>query len=361
MSNKDIKHAKKNSVTWLVVAAIGFFGLILLIYWALLTRHHERRDSVTPSLTVQAVPVTERMVMQVVEAVGTARAIESVTIAANVTEYVVKINFHDGDWVEKGDVLIELDPATISAQYRDTLARSQEAALQHERIKQLVSRKFATKAELDTLEANMKSTRARLDEFEARLKYYQIVAPFSGVLGFRQISLGALIEPGDEIATLDKIQPIEVDFTVPEKYLSYLNRGRVLTVSSVAYPDAEFKGKIQTILNRIDEQTRSVTVRGRLDNNKHLLRPGMLLSIHLPLGKQKSLSVPEEALLAEGMQRYVFIVKNGLAKKIFVEIVNRDKADIAVRGNLKPGELVVTDGGFRLKDGQPVKVGNEAR
>ena len=277
----------------------AFFFLLLLACFA----YYFYKQSVVyeiPSkpkrhVSVSVVLLKYETITPDIEAIGSTKAFESVTISANITEFVRKIHFNDGDSVKKGDVLVELESEEEKAQLVSAKARLIEAKLHYKRTLKLLKDRYSAQSEHDTREADLKSAKAQLDQMQAKLKDRIIRAPFSGILGFRQISEGTLLEPGDKIVTLDMLQPIKVDFSLAERYLSQIYKGQPFIAYSVAYPDKVFKGKIATIRSRIEEQTRTVMVRGVIDNQLNQLKPGMLLKINIPLSPKKVLVIPEQA------------------------------------------------------------------
>lgn len=307
-------------------------------------------------VTVVVSPVTEMLFVDSIQAIGTAKANESVVITAKVTETVRRVNFDDGLVVEKGAVLVELTNAEEAALLAEAQANLTEADLQYERIADLVTRGNATRARLDEQTGLRNAARARVEALEARLADRLIRAPFSGILGFRRVSPGTLVTPGTEIATLDDIDVIKLDFSVPELYLAALRPGLEVVARSVAYPDQEFLGKIQTVESRIDPATRSVSVRALVDNPERLLRPGMLLTVNVIRSRETLPAVTEGALIPLQDRHYVFSVEDGRAVQKAVEIGRRRPGYVEVRQGLETGDVVVVEGQIRLQDGMPVKV-----
>ncbi len=350
---------KKVLITILVFAVIMFTIFMVIV----MSEEESRLQARQPVTLIETTPVIQRTVTETLEAVGTAKAYESVTISANVTEYISQLHFEDGDRVQKGDILVELETAEEMAQLQEAEARLMEARLQFKRIQNLVKRDFSSQAELDTLKANADSAKAQLERIKTTIADRSITAPFDGILGFRKVSEGALLEPGDQIVTLDMIQPLRIDFSVPEKYLNQIRVGQAFKARSIAYAEDIITGKIATVDSRIDEQTRSVIVRGQMDNQQLKLKPGMLLKISLPIASRQVLTIPEEALLAQGNKRYIFIVPRGgnIAERHEVKIISREGPLINIDSEIDPDALVVTRGAFKLQDGQKVKIKNVAQ
>ncbi|RMF08667.1 MAG: efflux RND transporter periplasmic adaptor subunit [Alphaproteobacteria bacterium] len=302
--------------------------------------------------TVRPVDFADR-----IQAIGTAKANESVEITAKVTDTVRRVNFEDGMEVEAGQVLVELTRAEELALLEEAKATLAEAEQQHRRIADLVSRGSASRARLDEQTRIRDAARARVDALEARLADRLIRAPFSGILGFRQVSPGTLISPGTVITTLDDVDPIKLDFAVPEGFLSSLKPGLEIEARAAAYGDRVFSGVVQTIESRVDPATRAVTVRAIIANPERLLRPGMLLTVDVIRNRQRLLAVPEEALIPIQSRQYVYVVRDdGTAERVAVELGRRRPGVVEVRAGLKEGDRVVVEGAIRLTPGAIVRI-----
>ncbi len=280
-----------------------------------------------------------------IEAVGTARANESVLITARVTDTVVAVHFEGGQTVEAGDVLVGLTSAEESAQLSQARANYVEAKRQYARAEELFASASESRAKLDQQLAARDAARARLGELEARLADHLIRAPFGGVLGLRAVSPGTLLKPGDPITTLDDIDVIKLDFTVPEGFLSALRTGLAVRAASVAYPGEWFTGTVTGVDTRINPRTRAVTVRAELPNPGHRLRPGMLLSVGLETRRTLSPAVPEEALVSLGEQQFVVLVdEEDRAQRVEVAIGRRVPGLVEILSGVSAGDRVIVEG-----------------
>jgi membrane fusion protein (multidrug efflux system) len=296
----------------------------------------------------------------VLEAIGTARANESVIITAKVTEMVRATHFTDGQHVEKNAILVELTSAQDSAELTAARAEFDEANKQFDRIADLQSRGTVSQSRLDQQRALRDTARARMGSVEARLADRLIKAPFAGALGLRLVSPGTLVQPGDTITTLDDIRIIKIDFSVPENFLSALQPGLTISSVSAAYPERLFEGIVKTVDTRVDPVTRSVVVRAEIDNEEALLRPGMLLTIDLINNKRRSIVIPEEALVAVKLQKFVYVVGDDLtAARREVTIGRRRPGVVEILDGLSEGEAVITRGTHIVRDGGAVKVIDE--
>ncbi|HEX4854709.1 efflux RND transporter periplasmic adaptor subunit [Arenimonas sp.] len=308
-----------------------------------------------PAATVTATTVAVQPWSDTLEALGTARANESVMLTAKVTETVVKVNFEDGDLVEAGDVLVDLSGRVEVAGLAEAAAAYREAEQQFRRQQQLAAQKLIPAGQLDTQRAAMESSRARLDATRARLSDRVITAPFAGVLGFRQVSPGTLVTPGTAIASLDDVSVIKLDFAVPEAFLSAVAPGQAITAGSAAWPDREYSGLVTTVDSRVDPVTRAVTVRAELPNPDRELRPGMLLTVRLFRPERQALVVPEIAVIQVAQRAHVFRIKDdGSVEQVFVTLGQRRRGEVEVVEGLSAGDRIVVDGVVKLRDGARV-------
>ncbi len=294
-----------------------------------------------------------------VEALGTLRAKESVALTAAVTETVTAIHFDDGERVEAGQVLVEMTRGEERALLEEARATVDEAHAQYKRIKSLVAQGKAAKSLLDQQRREWKTARARLTAVESRLADRLVRAPFAGVVGLRNISLGALVAPGDLIITLDDDSMMKLDFAVPSTYLGTLAPGLAIVASARAYGEREFKGEVKSIDSRVDPVTRSVMVRAMLPNPDRALKPGMLMQVELLKNPRQALVIPEDALVPQGDKQYVLVVNEADGNKVVrreVRIGARRPGEVEVLHGLAQGEKVITDGTIKVRPDQPVAV-----
>ncbi|MEA3011329.1 MAG: rane fusion protein multidrug efflux system [Sphingomonadales bacterium] len=317
----------------------------------------EEKGKARPAPVVKVEPATTMRFAETIEAVGTARANEQVTLSAPVTERLVRLGFDDGAFVRKGQVIAVLAQGQESAQLAEAQARQREAQQQLGRIETLKRRGFATQSSLDTQVAAASAARAQASEARASISERVIQAPFSGYASLRTISPGAVVSSGTPIATISDISTIKLDFPVPETLLSTLRQGLTIQATSAAYPDQPFRGQIANVDPVIDPNTRSVVVRAHLPNTDGKLKPGMLLTVAIETAPRLGLSVPELAIVGEGDQRFVYVVgSDGKAKRTPVKTGLRSAGRIEILEGLEPGARVVTEGVVKLADGMKVKV-----
>lgn len=295
------------------------------------------------------------------EALGTLRANESVVVTANVTETISDIHFEDGQRVNAGDILVEMTSAEEDALLEEVRARVDEAERQYDRVQSLAERGSASASLLDERRRELDTARATLVAVESRLKDRVVKAPFAGVVGLRNISLGALVEPGDVITTLDDDRTMKLDFTVPSIFLPSLRPGLAIEARAPALGEQRFDGEISAVDTRVDPVTRSVQVRALLPNPERVLRPGLLMRVELLRNPRRAPTLPEEALLHRGDDHFVLALTQGddgatLAERRQVQIGARRPGFVEITDGLQAGARVITHGNDKAKPGEPVSV-----
>lgn len=308
-----------------------------------------------PAIPVIAAVVKPVQWRDTIEALGTARANESVTITAKVSEIVRKVAFESGDIVAAGDVLVDLSSGAQLAGLEEARAAYQEAERQLKRQQELAERQLVSVSQIDTQRAARDAARARMDVVRAQLSDRVITAPFDGVLGLRQVSPGSLVTPGTPIATLDDISVIKLDFSVPERFLSVLASGQEIAARSETYPGRAFQGRVASVDSRIDPVTRSVAVRAEIRNPDRLLRPGMLMSVQLFREPRDTLVVPEIAIMQVGVESFVYrVTAEQTAERVQVRLGARRKGEVEIVSGVAAGDRIVTEGTVKLRDGMRV-------
>ncbi|MCP5158069.1 MAG: efflux RND transporter periplasmic adaptor subunit [Gammaproteobacteria bacterium] len=294
-----------------------------------------------------------------VEALGTLRANESVSLTASVTETVTGIYFDDGERVKAGTTLVEMTSAEEHAQLEEAQAMTQEAKSQFERVQSLATQGTASRSLLDERRRDWETARARFAAIESRLADRLVKAPFSGVVGLRNLSLGALVTPGDLITTLDDDRVMKLEFSVPSTFLETLRPGLSVVAKARAYGDREFIGRVVSIDSRIDPVTRSIVVRAVLPNADRALKPGLLMRVELLKNPRDGVVIPETALAPLGQQQYVLVVhaaQDHQVERREVKIGVRRPGEVEVIEGLKPGEKVITHGIQIVRPGQNVTI-----
>ena len=294
------------------------------------------------------------------EALGTAKANESVVITANVTETVEEILFDDRDEVRKGQVLLRLKQDEEQAALQAAQARLDQRQAAYGRAQELEKQQALSTATLQERQALLRQVEGEVEVIRSQIDDRVIRAPFDGVLGLRHISVGALVRPGDPITTIDDLSQIKVDFEAPSIFLSALRPGLRIEGRIRAYPDRVFQGEVRNIDTRIDPATRTVSVRAILPNEEGLLRPGLLISIRLSQNPRNALLIPEGAVIQRAQSSFVY------------KIVEGDEGPRAVETKIKPGirvtgkievldgigaeDRLVLHGLMQIRDGAPVRI-----
>jgi membrane fusion protein (multidrug efflux system) len=290
------------------------------------------------------------------EALGTAKANESLDITAKLTNRLVAFHFREGQQVAKDTVLVEFDGNEARAAVAAAEAAVNDSTRQANRSRELYQSKMLPLSSLEQLEATRLTSQAQLDAARARLNDTVIKAPFPGRVGLRNVSVGSLVTPGQVITTLDDTSVIKLDFTVPETYLAALAEGQEISAVSATYPDSTFNGRVATVGTRVDPVSRSATVRALVANRDGRLKPGMFLTVHVRRPAGKALMIPEQALVPEGSHQYVYVVRNGVAARVEITIGRRRSGEVEVTKNLQSGDLLVVEGGEKLREGAAVNV-----
>ena len=287
------------------------------------------------------------------EALGNARANESIEVRAEITAALTAIRFTEGQWIEKGTVLVELENAEQLAGLAAAKARLVESTSLLRRSEELFKTKAVSESQMEQLRAKQESDVASVNAEQSRLDQTVIRAPFSGRLGLRQVSVGAVLDTDTVITTLDDTSAIKLDFDVPEVFLASLEPGLKVTAHSAAWPDTQFVGEVSTIDTRVDPISRTITVRAVLPNADNQLRPGMFLTVSLLKEDIQSLVIPEEAIVPERSKQFVFVVGAGeIAELREVQTGRRRPGEVEILQGLAEGEKVITEGTLKARPGQ---------
>jgi membrane fusion protein (multidrug efflux system) len=346
-----------------VVAVLATAGTAGWYYRDAWLPGQQAKASATTTPAQRAVPVEAKQVRvgpidDTVEAVGTALANESVNITSKTSGIVKAIRFEEGQLVKAGTVILELDDREPSADLEAARATRDQARLALNRARSLLSTGNAPQARVDDLDGAYRTAEARAKVIEARVQDLKIVAPFSGRVGIRRVSLGTLISVGTLITTLDDTDKIKLRFFVPEAAISSLRPGATVNASGNSAPGRAFAGKIASIDTRVDATTRAIEVRAEFPNPDGALKPGMFLTVKLALNRRdNAMIVPEEAVVPEGIRQYVYTVADGKAVKTEVKLGSRLPGEVEIREGLQPSSVIITGGIQKIRDGSPVRTG----
>lgn len=315
----------------------------------------------TTATAVRLETVRSEAVADRVEALGTLRANEAVELTVNVSEIVDVIRFDSGQRVKKGDVLVEMASAEERALLQEAQYTLEEASSQLERIRSLIARGDASKSVFDERLREYNVARARVQGIESRLADRRVTAPFDGVLGLRNISPGTYVAAGDVITTLIDDSRMKLDFSVPSVFLQTLTQGMSITAQARAFPDSAFTGTVESIDNRIDPVSRTITIRAVLPNDSGVLRPGLLMEVDLLTRERTALVIPELALVPQGQRQFVFVAMPGegnqlLAEQRLVSVGSRWLGKVEITSGLQVGERVVSHGTVKVRDQMLIRV-----
>jgi membrane fusion protein (multidrug efflux system) len=309
-----------------------------------------------PPALVEVREVSFAEVSDEIEATGTLEANESVIVTSTVTDIVSSINFDDGQSVEKGEILLTLSNDEQSAELDEALANLNESKRQLSRLEG-IGGSLASESDIDLARAQVDVNRGRLEAIKARLADRIVSAPFSGVLGIRKVSVGAVVGPNTEIARLDDISVLNLDFTVPEVYLGKLSAGAQVKAKSPAKPGTEFEGIVSFVDSRVDVATRAVQVRAKIPNPELELLPGMLMTVTLYARPREAMVIAESALKQVGERSYVFVLtEENSVERRQIQIDKRLPGQVVVSEGLTLGEKVVVDGTLSIRDGNTVRL-----
>jgi membrane fusion protein, multidrug efflux system len=309
-------------------------------------------------VTVAAVAATRGPITIEFEGVGSLRANEAVTVTAKVPGIVREISFHETDEVRAGQPLLRLDDEEARANLAVAEAARRNAAQLLERAKALVASQAVSRSRVDELQAQLDSATAQVRAAEARLRDLTIVAPFAGKTGLRRVSPGALIAPGAEITTLDDVAVMRLDFALPDTLLGSVAPGQtVKAFASETAVAAPVTGTVRAVDTRLSAGSRQAMVSANLPNPDRLLRPGMFLRVRLELERRDdAVLIPEEALVTSSGSHFVYVVADNRATRRAVTIGATSGGRAEVQSGIAPGELVVTRGTIKLRDGLPVRL-----
>lgn len=306
---------------------------------------------------VEAVKVEMTTLPDDVAAVGTLLANESVVLRPEIAGRIDRINFAEGMPVAKGALLVALDASTQAADLQQARANLALSQANYKRTVELLGKKFVSERSKDEAAANLKVQQAVAAQAEARLSKTRIVAPFAAVAGIRNVSVGDYVKEGQDLVNLEDISVLKVDFKLPERYFSRVATGQEVELSTDARPTETFKASIAAVDPLIDSSGRAVALRAHLSNADAKLRPGMFVRVRLIFGSRKDVMiVPEETLVPSGSDQYLFRISDGKAERVKVGVGVRRGTQVEITQGVRPGDLVVTAGQLKLRDGAPVKV-----
>ncbi len=344
--------------------ALIFVGLLVvsagvgLMYGPQLMASEPEKQAAPPAMPPMPVETAEVRIAdsdKLLSAVGSLRSEESVVIAAEIAGRIEKIGFGEGEQTKQGKLLIKLDSAVLQAELDRAVASRDLSKSNYQRAENLLKDHAVSKQERDEAYAKWQLDEASVRLAQAQLAKTTIKAPFSGTLGLRQVSLGDYIQPGQPLVNLEAIEQLKVEFSIPEKYIAEVKTGQKVELQSDAYPQRSFAALVYAIDPQVDEQSRSLVVRGLLDNADHQLFPGQFVKVQLSVAtRTNALFIPEQALIPQPNTKLVFKVVEGKAQMVPVETGTRVKGWVEITSGLNAGDVVVTGGHQKIGPGSPV-------
>ena len=305
---------------------------------------------------VEVAPVNRIRLERAIAAVGTLRSHDSVMLRPEISGRIAEINFTEGGKVSKGQVLVKLDDSVPKARLQQARANLQLAGSQHRRSVQLTKQGFVSAQARDEAASNLAVQQAAVALAEAELEKTTIEAPFDGLVGLRTVSVGDYVGPGTDLVPIEAIDPLNVDFRIPEQFLSTVSVGSRLLVSFDALSGVEREGTVGAISPLVDVGGRSLLLRAHIPNPDNLLRPGLFARVKLELAETQGLVVPETALSPSGDAQYVYRVENGVVQRVMVQIGQRSGPQVEIVNGLNEGDQVIVSGLQKVRDGMEVEI-----
>lgn len=365
-----LKVKSKRKMIWRAIIGVAAVFIVLVLIKVLQIVTMARMPHDMPATTVTSATVKEADWAPMFSSVGSVSAVQGAVVSAELNGVVAEITFQNGGIAKKGDVLMKLDTSAEGAQLKTAIADLELARRDLERSRDLAARKVTSKAELDAAESKFKQKEGTVDNMRAMMTKKEVRAPFDGQLGIRQVNIGQTINAGQPVVALTALDPVYVDFALPQQEMAKLAAGFDVRVHSDAMPGREFKGKLTAINSMVDPITRNVTLQATLENQDHVLRPGMFGKIELELPeKHKTLVVPGSAISYAPFGDSVYVIEKKKDQKTgkesqtirqqFVRVGEARGDFVAINEGLKGGEIIVGTGVFKLRNGMPVAINND--
>jgi len=356
----------------LFLAILGLVALIVVLLGvkAMQIGKMMHNPMMMPATTVTSATVKEEDWAPTLSAVGSISAVQGAVVSTELGGIVSEIGFQNGSEAKKGEVLLKLDSSSEEAQLHTAEADLELARANLQRERNLAARKVVSKQELDAAESTFGQKQGTVDNMRAFIAKKQVHAPFDGQLGIRQVNVGQMINSGQQVVSLQALDPVYVDFALPQQELSKLSAGFEVHVHTDLVLGREFNGKLTAINSMVDPVTRNVSLQATLANPDHALRPGMFAKVDLILPeKNKALVIPGSAISYAPYGDSVFVIEKGKDPKTgkptqtirqqFVRVGEARGDFVSITRGLKPGELVVSTGVFKLRNGMPVTINND--
>ncbi len=361
----------KRMILMLLAVAL-FISVLGFIKFRQIQAATQTQSTMQPPPTAVTTIVAKREVWPAtLDVIGTMEAVQGVTVSADLPGLIEKINFDSGKQVHQGDVLVELDTRQERAQLADVEAQNDLTRLNFDRMQKLVNAGVISRLDYDRATADQKQTEAKVSEIRATIQRKTIRAPFSGVLGIRKVNLGQYLSAGDAVVPLQALNPIYVNFGVPQQSAGEVQAGRTLRISTDGLKGQEFSGRVTAVDSVVDPTTRNVQVQATLANPGGKLHPGMFVQVKVKLGQSRSvIALPISAVNYAPYGDSVYVVSDlkdpsgkpyrGVRQQ-FVKVEGSKGDQVAVISGVNPGDEVVSSGVFKLRNGAAVQINNKVQ
>lgn len=356
-----IKNILRPKSLWAIFALVELVIIICVALWALIAWLKDddaaQKKYQLPTVTVEAKPVERTDFETFISAVGTLKANESIIVRPQEGGVIKSVSFSSGEYVKKGEVLLELEDRVLQAQLQEALAKRDTRKAEYDRAESLFAKKAYPKSKRDEALGNYKVSKASVDLMQAKVQQSILSAPFDGIVGLKDVSVGAYIKPGEEIVSLDNVDPILIDFRISEIHLDKVTVGQTVQVEIDGFSQNLYEATIEAIDPVVDAAGHSIRVRAKMQNRGRDLKPGLFARVRFTESlHEKTMIVPESAVETEGNQEFVYAVIDGIARRAPIKTGGRNGRDVEVKSGLQPGMMVVTSGQMRIGEGFPVIV-----
>lgn len=304
-------------------------------------------------LPAEVVHAQEQSIPTYIEAIGTLKANESLILRPEITGRIDAIHFTEGSRVEKNSPLVHFDNAIYKAQVDEAKARVLLSETEFRRVDKLFNKGATSGTNRDSALAQMQINEAQLQQAQVTLEKMTLKAPFSGIVGLRQFSLGDYIIAGSDMLKIVDVSRMKIDFKIPEIYLPEVKKGQLLNIKLPSFPNQEFQGEVIAISPQISEQGRNIEVRAALPNPNNILRPGLFAKVKLLVKEEVTVVIPEQAIIPQGNQFLVYLYKDNKVTPAPIKINQRFKGQVSITG-INPNDVVITAGQLKLQPGSPI-------
>lgn len=327
----------------------------LLIISALTLSLSAKAEGAPQGMPAEVIKAKPETLVSNLEAIGSLRANHSIVLTTETAGRIDSINFKDGAEVKASQTLFRLDSATQNAQYQEAAARVELSKVEYKRVNKLFKQKVSSETDLDSANASLKINQAQASYAKAQLEKLTLKAPFSGVIGIHDISVGEYVNAGQPLVELVDISTLKFDFQLPEIYLSKVKVGQKITIEAPAFPGKTYTGQVTAIAPKIEEKGRSLKVRAVINNTEQELRPGLFAKVLLEISKNdQAILIPEQALIPQGKQYFVMTVVDGKVAQVPVVIGQRKRANVEIVSGVKADDVVIIAGQLKLRPGSAV-------